>query len=61
MAACLVSEGVRVYATHGCSTEDFYLHIDKVAAFKPHVIIDDGCDLCVAIHKLGGEHLETVH
>eukprot|EP00039_Didymoeca_costata_P020600 m.341856 g.341856 ORF g.341856 m.341856 type:complete len:435 (+) comp20607_c0_seq1:63-1367(+) len=60
IAAVLAEEGVHVYATHGCSNSDFHRYIEKVIDFQPHILVDDGCDLCVAIHKRGGETLDRV-
>ena len=55
VSAALAAEGVHVYATHGCSNEEYYKYIDAVVAIKPHLVIDDGCDLCVAIHQASPE------
>jgi len=50
-AAALAEEGINVYAYKGETTEDYYRFINKVIEFKPHVTIDDGCDLVSEIHK----------
>lgn len=49
-----------MYATHGCSNEQFHKYIQQVIDFKPHILIDDGCDLTVAIHARGGDTLANV-
>ena len=51
VAAALAAEGVKVYAVHGCSDEDFYNALDNVISFRPQIIIDDGCDLTVRLTK----------
>lgn len=51
VAAALAEEGVKVWAYKGESTEDYYRYITKVIEFKPHITIDDGCDLVSEIHK----------
>ncbi len=51
VAAALAKEGVRVWAYKGETNEDYYRYLANVIAFKPHVTIDDGCDLVSEIHK----------
>ncbi|MGM0453917.1 MAG: adenosylhomocysteinase [Thermodesulfobacteriota bacterium] len=51
VAAALAEEGVKVWAYKGETTEDYYRYINNVIAFKPHITIDDGCDLVSEIHK----------
>lgn len=51
VAAALADAGARVFCIHGCSNEEYYSYIDRIIAFQPHILIDDGCDLCVAIHE----------
>ena len=50
VAAALAEDGVRVYAHKGESNEDYYRFLNKVIEFKPHITIDDGCDLVTEIH-----------
>ena len=51
VAAALASlDGVEVHAVRGCSTDDFYAALDRVVAFGPEVVVDDGCDLTVRLH-----------
>ncbi|PIS03544.1 adenosylhomocysteinase, partial [Candidatus Peregrinibacteria bacterium CG10_big_fil_rev_8_21_14_0_10_44_7] len=50
VAAALAEDGVRVYAYKGESNEDYYRFLNKVIEFKPHITIDDGCDLVTEIH-----------
>ncbi len=51
VAAALAEEGVMVWAYKGETKEDYYRYINKVIDFKPHITIDDGCDLVSEIHK----------
>jgi len=51
VAAALASlDGVEVHAVRGCSTAAFYAALDRVVAFGPEVVVDDGCDLTVRLH-----------
>jgi len=51
VAAALAKEGVRVWGYKGENKDDYYRYINNVIKFKPHVTIDDGCDLVSEIHK----------
>ncbi len=51
VAAALAEEGVYVWAYKGETTEDYYRYLTSVINFKPHITIDDGCDLVSEIHK----------
>ena len=59
-AAALASEGVRVYAYKGETREDYYRFIEEVIRFKPHVTIDDGCDLISEIHTKYPELIKDI-
>ncbi|MBU1018872.1 MAG: adenosylhomocysteinase [Patescibacteria group bacterium] len=50
VAAALAEDGVKVYAHKGESNEDYYRFLNKIIEFKPHITIDDGCDLVTEIH-----------
>lgn len=50
-AAYLAKNGIAVFAYKGESKSDYYKFIKLVAAEKPHMTIDDGCDLVYEIHK----------
>ncbi|MDD4319319.1 MAG: adenosylhomocysteinase [Candidatus Peribacteraceae bacterium] len=51
VAAALAEEkGVSVWAYKGESKEDYYKYLNEVIATKPHITIDDGCDLVTEIH-----------
>ncbi len=51
VSAALAKEGIKVWAYKGESKEDYYRFLNHVIAFKPHITIDDGCDLVSEIHK----------
>lgn len=51
IAAALAKEGVHVYAHKGESGKEYYEFLNYVIAGKPHITIDDGCDLVSEIHK----------
>lgn len=51
VAAALAEEGVKVWAYKGESREDYYRYINLVINTKPHITIDDGCDLVSEIHR----------
>ncbi len=51
VAAALAKKGVNVYGYKGENQKDYYKYIKKVIQAKPHVTIDDGCDLVSEIHQ----------
>lgn len=51
VAAALAKEGIKVYAYKGETKKDYYRYLNKVIEFRPHITIDDGCDLVSEIHK----------
>lgn len=60
VAAALASEGVHVYAYKGETSEEYYEYLKTVIECKPHITIDDGCDLVSEIHKNYPELIETI-
>ncbi len=51
IAAALAEEkDVSVWAYKGESKEDYYKYLNEVIGTKPHITIDDGCDLVTEIH-----------
>ncbi len=50
VAAALAEEGIQVYAYKGETHEDYYRYLTNIINFKPHITIDDGCDLVSEIH-----------
>ena len=51
VAAALAADGVQVWAYKGENRDDYYRYIGYVIGTKPHITIDDGCDLVSEIHK----------
>ena len=58
IAAAMAKKGVKVWAYKGETNDDYYRYLNYVIGFKPHVTIDDGCDLVTEIH-LKHKHLLT--
>ncbi|MGZ4232638.1 MAG: adenosylhomocysteinase [Solirubrobacteraceae bacterium] len=58
VAAALVSDhGVEVRAVYGEGLDTYAEHIRALLAGSPQITIDDGADLQVTAHELGGEAL----
>jgi len=51
IAAALADLGMKVYAIHGASEEEYDQHIEMALEHKPNIIIDDGGDLVGMIHN----------
>lgn len=51
VAACLAKSGMRVFAYHGATKEEYNRHIEMTLLNRPNIIIDDGGDLVGMIHK----------
>lgn len=47
----LNAQGVPTFARRGESDADYYEHIRRVLQIEPHVVMDDGADLVVTLHK----------
>ena len=50
VAAALVANGVNVFATHGCTAEEYDMYLDKALDCRPQLIVDDGGDLVNMLH-----------
>lgn len=51
VAAALVSEyGIPTFAIKGEDEQTYYRHINAVLDHKPHMTMDDGCDLVSTLH-----------
>lgn len=59
VAAALAEAGLRVYAYHGATPEEYRRHLEMTLEQRPNIIIDDGADLVSLIHlsrpELGSE------
>jgi adenosylhomocysteinase len=51
VCAALVAEGITVYAFYGEDLPTYQRHIEQVLAIEPHMVMDDGADLIVALHR----------
>jgi adenosylhomocysteinase len=52
--------GIYVYAKHGDNTDTYYSHIKNVLSKKPHLVMDDGCDLVNYLYTKEPSLLENV-
>jgi len=52
VCAALAAEGMGVYAYYGEDLATYQRHIEQVLAFEPHLVMDDGADLIIALHQL---------
>lgn len=50
VCAALVTEDISVYASYGEDLATYQLHIEQTLASDPHLIMDDGADLIIALH-----------
>ena len=51
VAAALVDSGLKVYAYHGATDQEYERHIEMCLEQKPNIIIDDGGDLVGLLHN----------
>ena len=60
IAAALVEDGIHVFATHGCTDEEYFTYINKALDIKPDIVIDDGGDLVHTLHTTRRELLPGI-
>ena len=61
VAAALVKYyDIPVFAIAGEDSETYHKHINYVLDHKPHLVIDDGCDLVATIHSKKRELLSNI-
>ena len=61
VAAALVKYyGIPVYGYAGESSETYHKHIETALNHKPHLVIDDGCDLVATIHGKRRDLIENI-
>ena len=58
--AATLSEYIDVYAWTGQNNKDYYDCLESVIASKPHITIDDGCDLIYLLHTKFADQLDNV-
>lgn len=51
VAAALADSGLKVFAYHGATDEEYMHHIEMCLEHRPNIIIDDGGDLVEMIHN----------
>ena len=59
-ASLVVDHNVAVYAVHGEDSESYYAHIEAAIAHRPHLTMDDGCDVVSTIHQRHPELLGDI-
>lgn len=60
VAAALADEGLKVYAYHGATLEEYERHIEMCLMHKPNIVIDDGADLVTFLHDKSPDLMEEV-
>lgn len=55
VCAALVERGISVYAFHGEDLPTYQRHLEQTLAIQPHIVMDDGADLIVALHNRPGD------
>lgn len=60
VAAALADAGLKVFAVHGASDEEYMRHIEMCLEHKPNIIIDDGGDLVGLLHNQRPDLAEDV-
>src|SRR3954468_20341668 len=60
VAEALAGDGVDVRARRGEDVDAYSAHVAELAAGHPQITIDDGADLVLAVHSLGGDALDAL-
>lgn len=60
VVAALAEDGLKVYAWHGATDEEYAAHIEACLEHKPHIVIDDGGDLVSLLHTKRKDLAEEV-
>lgn len=60
VAAALADAGLKVFAYHGATDEEYNRHIELCLEHKPNIIIDDGGDLVGLLHNQRPDLAEEV-
>jgi adenosylhomocysteinase len=58
VAAALAEDGLPVLARRGEDADTYAQHVAALARWAPQVTLDDGADLLVLMHDIGGEALD---
>lgn len=51
VAAAMARTGMKVYAVHGASEEEYINHLRLALSIEPDIVIDDGGDLAMLLHS----------
>lgn len=51
VCAALAKNGVHVHAVHAADRDTYHTYLNSVVACKPHVVVDDGGDICELLHQ----------
>jgi adenosylhomocysteinase len=51
VAAALAEDGLHVFARHGVTEEDHRVEVMSLLSGHPQVVLDDGADICLALHE----------
>jgi adenosylhomocysteinase len=54
VAAGLAAQGVKVFARHGVSEQEHHEELRELLSSRPQVVLDDGADICLALHDHPG-------
>jgi len=57
VAAALAKDGLPVLARRGEDVDTYARHVAALARWEPQVTLDDGADLLVLMHEIGGDAL----
>ena len=60
VAAALVKAGVKVFAKHGSTAEEYQAYLHRLADTHPTLLVDDGGDLVSLLHRERRELLDTI-
>lgn len=60
VAAALVSGGIDVFAWHAATASEYERHISMALGLGPDAVIDDGADLCEALHTRDAQKAANV-
>lgn len=60
IAAALAKAGLKVYAWHGATDEEYMDHLNKALDIGPDIIIDDGGDLVQLLHTSRSDLAENL-
>ena len=60
IAAALAKAGLKVYAWHGATDEEYMDHLNKALDIGPDIVIDDGGDLVQLLHTSRSDLAENL-